>query len=73
MSDDFRKLIEEIEAEAKAEGPAVEAELRDLRREFSAEAERMGLRIAPPAIILSAAAPPGRKSSQQPSNPDPRE
>ena len=24
MSDDFRKLIEEIEAEAKAEGPAAE-------------------------------------------------
>ena len=41
MSDDFRKLIEEIEAAAKAEGPAAEAELRDLRREFSAEAERM--------------------------------
>ena len=41
MSDDFRKLIEEIEAEAKAEGPAPEAEFRDLRGEFSAEAERM--------------------------------
>lgn len=41
MSDDFRKLIEEIEAEAKAEGPAAEDELRDLQREFSAEAERM--------------------------------
>lgn len=41
MSDDLRKLIEEIEAKAKAEGPAAEAELRDLRREFSAEAERM--------------------------------
>lgn len=41
MSDDFRKLIEEIEADAKAEGPDAAAELRDLRREFSAEAERM--------------------------------
>lgn len=41
MSDHFGKLIEEVEAEAKAEGPAAEAELRDLRREFSAEAERM--------------------------------
>lgn len=41
MSDDFRELIQEIEAEAKAEGPVAEAELRALRREFSAEAERM--------------------------------
>jgi len=41
MSDDFRKLIEEIEAKAKAEGRAAEAELQDLRREFSVEAERM--------------------------------
>lgn len=41
MSDDFQGLIEEIEAEAKVEGPAAEAELRDLRREFSTEAERM--------------------------------
>lgn len=41
MSDDFRKLIEAIEAEAKGEGPAAEAELRDLRREFSIKAERM--------------------------------
>ncbi len=36
MSDDFRKLIEDIEAEAKADGPAAEAELRELRREFAA-------------------------------------
>lgn len=41
MSDDFQGLIEEIETEAKAEGPAAEAELRNLRREFSTEAERM--------------------------------
>lgn len=41
MSDDFQELVEEIEAEAKAEGPAAEAELRILRREFSVEAERM--------------------------------
>lgn len=41
MSDDFQELVEEIEAEAKAEGPAAEAELRDLRREFSVEAERV--------------------------------
>lgn len=41
MAEDFNWLIEEIEVEAKAEGPAAEAELRALRREFSAEAERM--------------------------------
>ena len=41
MNDDFQELIEEIEAEAKAEGPAAAAELRDLRREFSTEAEHM--------------------------------
>ncbi len=41
MAEDFNRLIEEIEAEAKAEGPVAEAELRALRREFSAEAERM--------------------------------
>ena len=41
MSDDFQGLIEEIETEAKAEGPAAEADLRNLRREFSGEAERM--------------------------------
>lgn len=41
MIDDFQELIEEIETEAKAEGPAAEAELRNLRREFSTEAERM--------------------------------
>lgn len=35
MSDDFRKLIEDIETEAKAEGPASEAELRELRRDLS--------------------------------------
>jgi|GEM_PF-4149406 len=36
MSDDFQRLIAEIEAEAKAEGPAAEAELRDLRRTTTA-------------------------------------
>jgi hypothetical protein len=41
MSGDFQELIEEIEAEAKVEGPAAEAELRDLRREFSVKAERV--------------------------------
>jgi hypothetical protein len=46
---DFRKLIEEIEAEAKAEVPAAEAELRDLRREFSAESKRMGSAPRPPS------------------------
>ncbi len=51
MSDDFRKLIEEIEAEAKAEAPAVEAELRDLRREFSAEAERMTAADRSPPLL----------------------
>jgi len=33
MSGDFRNLIEDIEAEAKAEG--TEDELREMRREFS--------------------------------------
>lgn len=33
ISDDFKNLIEAIEAEVKAEGS--EAELREMRREFS--------------------------------------
>lgn len=41
MSDDFRKLIEDIESEAKAEGPSAEAELR---REFSIASQLMTLR-----------------------------
>lgn len=44
MSDDFRKLMEDIEAEAKAAGPAAEAELRELRREFSIASQLMTLR-----------------------------
>jgi len=44
MSDDFRNLIEDIESEAKAEGPAVEAELDELRREFSIASQLMTLR-----------------------------
>jgi len=44
MSDDFRKLIEDIESEAKAKGPAAEAELRELRREFSIASQLMALR-----------------------------
>lgn len=44
MSDDFRKLIEDIESEAKAEGSAAEAELRELRREFSIANQRLTLR-----------------------------
>jgi hypothetical protein len=39
--EDYHGLIEEIEGEAKVEGPAAKAELRNLRREFSTEAERM--------------------------------
>lgn len=42
MSDDFKNLIEDIEAEAKAEGS--EAELRELRREFSIASQLMTLR-----------------------------
>lgn len=42
MSDDFRRLIEEIEAEAKAEG--TEAELREMRSEFSIASQLMTLR-----------------------------
>ena len=42
MSYDFKNLIEDIEAEAKAEGS--EAELRELRREFSIASQLMTLR-----------------------------
>lgn len=41
MSDDFRKLIEEIEVEAKAEG--TEVELCEMRREFSIVSQAMSL------------------------------
>jgi DNA-binding XRE family transcriptional regulator len=44
MSDDFQDLIADIEAEAKAEGPAAEAELRELRREFSIASQLATLR-----------------------------
>jgi DNA-binding XRE family transcriptional regulator len=44
MSDDFRDLIADIEAEAKAEGPVAEAELRELRREFSIASQLATLR-----------------------------
>lgn len=39
MSDDFKDLIKDIEAEAEASGPAAVAELRDLRGEFSLAAD----------------------------------
>ncbi len=42
MSDDFKNLIENIEAEAEAEGS--EAELRKMRREFSIASQLMTLR-----------------------------
>jgi len=42
MSDDFKNLIEDIEAEAKAEG--TEDELREMRREFSIASQLMTLR-----------------------------
>jgi uncharacterized membrane protein len=41
MSDDFRRLIEEIEAEAKAEG--TEVELCEMRQEFSIVSQAMSL------------------------------
>lgn len=44
MSDDFRELIQDIEAEAKAEGPAAEADLAELRREFSIASQLATLR-----------------------------
>lgn len=44
MSDDFHNLIEDIEAEAKVGGPVAEAELRELRREFSIAGQLMTLR-----------------------------
>ena len=42
ISDDFKNLIENIEAEAKAEGS--EAELREMRRDFSIASQLMTLR-----------------------------
>jgi hypothetical protein len=42
MSDDFRRLIEEIEVEAKAEG--TEVELCEMRREFSIVSQLMTFR-----------------------------
>jgi hypothetical protein len=53
VSDDFRKLIEDIESEAKAEGPAAEAELHELRQEFSI-ADHL-------KESLDSALPPGRR------------
>ena len=69
MSDDFRKLIEEIEAEAPPPRPSfvtygASSPLRP---------SEWRLRIARPATVLNGAAPPDRKSSQRPSNPGPRE
>jgi hypothetical protein len=46
MSDDFCKLIEGIESEAKAEGEDAEGELRGLRREFSVISHLITLRRA---------------------------
>lgn len=46
MSDDFQNLLKDIEAEAKQEGPEAEAELRELRREFSMATELASLRRA---------------------------
>lgn len=42
MSDDFRRLIEETEVEAKAEG--TEVELCEMRREFSIVSQLMTFR-----------------------------
>lgn len=44
MSDDFRNLIEDIEAEAKAEGPEAEVELRELRHDLSIASRLMTVR-----------------------------
>ena len=44
MSDKFNKLMDDVEAEARADGPAAEAELRELRREFSIASQLMTLR-----------------------------
>jgi hypothetical protein len=71
MSDDFRKLIQEIEAEAKAEGPAAEAELRALRREFSVRPSGWHSPIGRQAQILSAARPCNRRSFPRSSSPGP--
>jgi hypothetical protein len=73
MSDDFRKLIEEIEAEAKAEGPSLRPSFGTYGASSPPRPSKWRLRIASLAIILNAAAPLGRKSSQRPSNPSPRE
>lgn len=47
MSDDFKNLIEDIEAEAKTESS--EAELREMRREFSIANQQLTLRMSAPA------------------------
>ncbi len=44
MSDDFKNLIDEIEAEVREEGPEAEAQVRQMRREFSIASELLALR-----------------------------
>lgn len=59
MSDDFRRLIEDIEAEAKVEG--TEAELQGMRREFSLSTQVMTLRrekkLAPKQLAQASGIP----------------
>lgn len=44
MSKDFKNLIEQIEAEAREEGPEAEAQAREMQREFSIASELLTLR-----------------------------
>lgn len=73
MSDDFRKLIEEIEAEAKAEGPPPRPSFVTYGASSPPRPSEWRLRIARPVIVLNAVGLPGHRSSQRPSNPSPRE
>ena len=49
MSDDFQGLIEEIEAEAKVEGPAAEAELGTYGASSPPKPSEWRLRIRSPS------------------------
>lgn len=60
MSDDFQRLVEEIEAEAKAEGPPPRRSFGTYGASSPPKPSEWRLRIALPAVILNAAAPPRR-------------
>lgn len=72
MSDDFQELIEEIEAEARPKAPPPRPSFVTYVANSPSRPNAWRLRIRSPAIIPSAAATSGRKSSQRPSHPIPR-